>query len=244
VSFRKDPDGWRLSLDLAAHLQAISTPPSCGSRWTVQTAIAIAEGDALGGDFMVFTKTGDRLQAVVVDASGKGFDAATRSVMLAGAISGLLGELRSEMLFSAVNRHVLRLDWDEHFATAVHLDLSLDSGEFLLAVAGHPSPVAFDAGAGKWRSYAETGPALGLVPEVTWGQHEGRLQPGDALVVVTDGVIELPGEDLDLGLDRMLGHAERLVLTQFEHGAETLLDRRPRPGRDDAQVLLLHRRAT
>lgn len=233
----------RLSLDLAAHLSAVSTPPDCGPSWRVQSATAFADEAAIGGDFMVFThdRKARRLQAVVVDASGKGAEAATRSVMLAGAISGLLGEVPSDVLLPAVNRHVHSLGWEEHFATAAHLDLDLTTGAFRLGVAGHPSPVHFDAGSGRWSQYGVTGPALGFLEDVEWDQHTGRLAPGDALIVVTDGMVEDPKEDLEWGVDRLMGQAERLVLTGFQDGAETLLAQRKRAGSDDAQVLLVNR---
>ncbi len=230
-------------LDLAEHLRAISVPPWCGPQWTVQTALAVADGAPIGGDFIVFDATpgAHRLQAVVVDASGKGAEAATRSVMLAGAISGLLGEVPSASLLPAVNRHIMRLGWEEHFATAVHLDVDLRSGTYRLGVAGHPAPAQFDAGSGRWALWSATGPLLGVLPDASWGQHAGRLAPGDALLVVTDGVIETPGQDLDMGVDRMLGHAEQLVLSRFVGGADQLLRQRRRVGRDDAQVLLVTR---
>ncbi len=232
-----------MMLDLAGHLRTVSAPPSCGRQWQVQTALAIADGAPIGGDFIVFGPNPgtDRLQAVVVDASGKGAQAATRSVMLAGAISGLLGEVPSESLLPAVNRHILRLGWEEHFATAVHLDVDLPSGAYRLGVAGHPAPAHFDAGSGRWRLLRPTGPLLGVVSDAVWTQHVGRLAPGDALLVVTDGMIEMPGQDLEVGLDRMLGHAEHLVLSRFVGGAEQLLRQRRRVGRDDAQVLLVTR---
>lgn len=231
-------------VDLAAHLKAISAPPPCAEAWLVQTALAVADGAPIGGDFIVFARdeAGSRLQAVVVDSSGKGADAATRSVMLAGAISGLLGEVPSDHLLPAANRHILRMGWDEHFATAVHLDLDLDTGAYRLGVAGHPAPAQFDAGSGRWTPLKATGPALGFFGSATWTQHHGELAPGDALLVVTDGVVETPGQDLDTGLDRLLGHAERLVLTDFVGGAEQLLAQRRDIGQDDAQVLLINRR--
>ncbi len=233
-----------MMLDLAAHLKAISAPPECDEGWRVQTALAVADGAPIGGDFMVFARDqrGTRLQAVIVDSSGKGADAATRSVMLAGALSGLLGEVPGDQVLPAANRHILRMGWDEHFATAVHLDLDLDSGGYQLGVAGHPAPAHFDAGSGRWTPLPATGPALGFFGEARWTRHRGRLAPGDALLVVTDGVVETPGQDLDVGLDRMLGHAERLVLTDFEGGAEQLLAQRRQVGQDDAQVLLISRR--
>jgi serine phosphatase RsbU (regulator of sigma subunit) len=235
----------QMMLDLAAHLKAISEPPPCAENWVVQTALAVADGAPIGGDFMVFAQddAGTRLQVVAVDTSGKGADAATRSVMLAGALSGLLGEVPSDHLLPAANRHILRMGWDEHFATAVHIDLDLVTGDYRLGVAGHPAPAHFDAGSGRWTPLPATGPALGFIAGAAWTQHRGRLHPGDALLVVTDGVVETPGVDLDVGLDRLLGHAERLVLTAFDAGAQKLLEERRNAGQDDAQVLLISRRA-
>jgi serine phosphatase RsbU (regulator of sigma subunit) len=235
----------QLMLDLAAHLKAISAPPDCTDAWRVQTALAVADGAPIGGDFMVFARDedGSRLQAVIVDSSGKGAEAATRAVMLAGALSGLLGEVPSGHLLPAVNRHILRMDWDEHFATAVHLDLDLGTGDYRIGVAGHPAPAHYDAGSGRWQPLPATGPALGFFSAASWAQHHRTLAPGDALLVVTDGVVETPGQDLDTGLDRMLGQAERLVLTDFAGGAERLLAQRRHIGQDDAQVLLLCRAA-
>lgn len=233
----------QLMLDLAAHLAGISAPPRCRFSWEVQTALAIADGAPIGGDFIVFDSSvaAERLRAVAVDASGKGADAATRSIMLAGAISGLLGEVPAEALLPAVNRHILRLGWEEHFATAVHLDVDLRTGDYLIGVAGHPAPAHFAAGSGRWRHLPATGPALGLLTDVQWGHHTGRMLPGDVLLVVTDGVVETPGQDLDLGLDRLLGHAEALVPSQFRNAAHELLRQRRNVGRDDAQVLVLQR---
>src|SRR5579872_6321634 len=90
-------------LDLAAHLRGVSTPPEVMSGWSVETALSIADDALIGGDFVVFAAGRSRLQAVVVDNSGKGTEAATRSVMLAGAISGLLGEVPTSQILPALN---------------------------------------------------------------------------------------------------------------------------------------------
>lgn len=235
-----------MMLDLVEHLKMISSPPDYGARWQVEVALAVADGAPIGGDFIVFDAPGDvdRLQAVVVDASGKGADAATRSVMLAGAIAGLLGEVPSDVLLPAINRHMLRLGWEEHFATAAHIDVDLNTGDFRIGVAGHPAVARLHAGSGKWELLRATGPALGLIVGASWSQHQGRLAPGDTIVVVTDGVIEMPGEDLDMGLDRLLGQAEYLVLSGFVDGAARLLNTRRDAGRDDAQVLVVAHQPT
>ena len=62
---------------------------------------------------------------VVVDVSGKGEGAGTRALLLSGAFGGLLGALPPGEFLPAANDYLLRQDWDEGFATAVHLSLDV-----------------------------------------------------------------------------------------------------------------------
>lgn len=236
-------DDRRFSLDIASLLRDISTPPPLPAGWRCEVAVSLAFDAAIGGDFTVFCvdEAAGRMRAMVVDTSGKGAAAASRAVLLAGAVAVLLAELPISDVLPAANRHVARLGSDEDFATAVLVDLHFRTGELLVGVAGHPPPVRFDSGTGRWLRYDVTGPALGFLPDASWELHKDTLRRNDALIVVTDGVVELPGADVDWGLDRMLGHAERLVLTGWHGGAETLLTQRRRGDSDDAQVLLLTR---
>ena len=61
----------------------------------------------------------------MVDVSGKGEEAGTRALLLSGAFGGLLGALPPAEFLPAANDYLLRQDWDEGFATAVHLSLDL-----------------------------------------------------------------------------------------------------------------------
>ena len=102
----------------------------------------ILKGTAIGfaGDFVVATYLEDdeRLELVVVDVSGKGDQAGTRALQLSGAFGGLLGSVGPEMFLASANDYLLRQDWVEGFATAVHLSLLLDTGEYEVRSAGHP----------------------------------------------------------------------------------------------------------
>ena len=67
------------------------------------------------------------------------------------------------------------------------------------------------------------------------------LRPGDALMLYTDGMVETPRRDIGLGIDRMLGQAERLLRGEFEGGADRLVDALGSHN-DDRALVLVHRR--
>jgi serine phosphatase RsbU (regulator of sigma subunit) len=83
--------------------------------------------------------------------------------------------------------------------------------------------------------------ALGLVPHVSYVAETGRLGPGDALLLYTDGLVEVAGRDLSVGIDKLLGEAERLVPRGFEGGGERLVTQVAGDSTDDRGLVLLWR---
>jgi serine phosphatase RsbU (regulator of sigma subunit) len=181
------------------------------------------------------------LQVALVDVSGKGEQAGSRSLLLSGAFGGLLGALPPEGFLPAANDYLLRQDWSEGFATAVHVAIDLDDGGFELRSAGHPPGAQLLAGSGRWVVHEAEGPVLGLMPDAKFGVVHGRLNRGDALLLFTDGLVETPSRDISLGIDKLLGQGEALLRTGFENGARRLVDR-VESFEDDRALLLLHRR--
>jgi serine phosphatase RsbU (regulator of sigma subunit) len=67
----------------------------------------------------------------------------------------------------------------------------------------------------------------------------GRLESGDALLLYTDGLVEAPDRDIAVGIDKLLGDAQRLVQHGFVGGAE-LLVAGVKSAKDDRALVLLH----
>ena len=177
----------------------------------------------------------------LVDVSGKGLEAGTRALLLSGAFGGLLGSVPADEFLAAANRYLLRLAWEEGFATAVHLVIDLESGEYECYSAGHPPIARLAAGSGRWSLTETPGPLLGVLPDAQYRPGHGRLEPGDCLMMFTDGLIELPGRDLSLGLDRLLGAAGSLQTRGFAGGAARIVDQVARNTNDDRALIVLWR---
>lgn len=236
--------GESMLFDLRERLQAQGRVPRLPRGWDVDVALKSAGGQSFAGDFLIASRSdGDVLQLGLVDVSGKGLEAGTRALLLSGAFGGLLGSVPAEEFLAAANRYLLRQGWEEGFATAVHLVLDLRSGEFECYSAGHPPIAQLNAGAGEWELCETPGPVLGVLPEVVYRPSHGRLSPGDALMLFTDGLVERPGRDLAVGLDRLLGAAQSLQAKGFAGGAHRIVDTVARSVNDDRALVLLTRAA-
>jgi hypothetical protein len=236
--------GESMFVDLRDRLRAFGELPELPPRWHAEVAVESAYGQSFSGDFVVATRSssGRWLEVVLVDVSGKGVQAGTRSLLLSGALGGLLGEVEPERFLGAANSYLLRQRWDEGFATAVHVSIDLTTGEYSIGNAGHPAAVQFVNGSGRWQVLGGTsGPLLGVIEDATFQRASGRLARGDALVLYTDGVIESRHRDLTVGVDRMLGAAERLVPRGFAGGAQRLCASAKAGETDDRAVVLIWR---
>lgn len=230
-------------VELRERLQRQGELPRLPRGWRGEAVLSPAGGGPFAGDFVVsaLTEDGRALDLALVDVSGKGVQAGTRALLLSGALGGLLGAPRPEGFLTAANRYLDRQDWDEGFATAVHLTLDLFDGRFTVESAGHPPVALFDAGSGRWSLLGAEGVALGLLSEAGYEPVSGRLEGGDALLLYTDGLVEVPGRDLAVGIDKLLGEAERLVPRGFGGGGELLVSRVASAGTDDRGLVLLWR---
>ena len=235
--------GESMLVDLRERIARQSQIPRLSQEWYAEAVMRSAGGSSFAGDFIVASTTPDRrnLQVAVVDVSGKGEQAGTRSLLLSGSFGGLLGALPPDQFLPAANDYLLRQDWSEGFATAVHLWLDLETGRFELRSAGHPPAVQLLAGSGRWAIHDAEGPVLGLMADARFAVRAGVLNHGDALLMYTDGLVETPERDISLGVDRLLGQGERMLRQGFEHGARRLIDQLESMS-DDRALFLLHRR--
>ncbi|MFF9312296.1 SpoIIE family protein phosphatase [Streptomyces sp. NPDC014748] len=142
---------------------------------------------------------------------------------------------------------------DLRFATCLYAEVDPRTGVLEVARAGHPDPVIRMADGTVLQRPTAGGLPLGVDPDPDYPTTRFTLEPGETMMVCTDGLIETGGHDLDTGwqriraiLERHEGDTEELAdaLVQGVHGPSShyttgpLVDRRE----DDIAVLLLSRR--
>jgi hypothetical protein len=240
----------RILLELRERLRVQGEVPPLPPGWGVEVELRPAHDSGLAGDFVVcrlHAETGPPdpqtvLDLALVDVSGKGVDAGTRALLLSGAFGGLLGAVPPERFLPEANRYLRQQRWSEGFATAVYLRVELGTGAYRMESAGHPPAAHLDAGSGRWRLSLPRGPLLGVVAHVGHPPDTGVLRRGDAVLLYSDGVVEDRNRDIEVGVDRLLGAAERLIPRgDYTGGAASLVGQVPTRTDDDRAVVMLWR---
>ncbi|MET9318982.1 PP2C family protein-serine/threonine phosphatase [Streptomyces sp. NPDC003038] len=237
--------GGTMLFDLRERIRVQSKLPALPRGWHREMALRPAGGQSFSGDFVVAARTngGRTLEIVLTDVSGKGMEAGSRALLLSGAFGGLLGALPPHGFLPAANGYLLRQDWDEGFATSIHLVLDLETGDYELLSAGHLPALQLCAGTGRWREKSGEGPLLGVYDGAEFLAARGNLRRGDVLMLFTDGLVETADRDIGEGIDRLTGEADRYVASGWDGAAWHLIEKVAKDVNDDRALLLIRRSA-
>jgi serine phosphatase RsbU (regulator of sigma subunit) len=183
------------------------------------------EGNEVGGDFYDMFETGNRGWAVVMgDVCGKGPDAAAVTALARYTLrAAAMRERVPSRTLAMLNEALLRQRDDRRFCTVAYAYLEkLDRGARAgISVGGHPLPIVLRAG-GAVEVVGAPGTLLGVVPDPSLDDYPVVLEPGDAVVFYTDGVIEhRVGGDVVLDERRLA----ELVATCAGQGADAIAAR-------------------
>src|ERR1700686_2759536 len=152
---------------------------------------------AVGGDYFdVFPLSDQRTAFLLADVSGKGLGAALLTAMLQGVLSGMPLGTDPARVFNHVNRFLCSHSEVGRYATMFFGILDQD-GEMDYINAGHPSPFLIRHGVAE-EPFTEGSYPVGLVQEAEYVTARVKLEPGDTLILFSDGVTEAmdPGEEV------------------------------------------------
>jgi len=179
----------------------------------------------VGGDYFDFLHPGDgKLGVAIGDVSGKGMPAA---LLMSNLQASLKGQLMHPAPVSDVVRRMndlLTESTDSHmFATFFYGEIDGLTGHFTSTNAGHNPPLLVRAD-GEMEWLDADGLILGMLGEQAYEQVEGDLNPGDILVLYTDGITEAGAPELEDSLDELPDDFEDVDDNEVMFGEERLAE--------------------
>ncbi|MEM9061444.1 MAG: SpoIIE family protein phosphatase [Pseudomonadota bacterium] len=225
-------------LKAAARLQKSLIPEAQTYCGPVKIGLIYQPSHHVGGDLLGFFKISDsRIAAYAIDVSGHGVSSALMTARLSNyfnaqhldeniAIRRLPnGEFVSRdpsAIASELNERLQdEVDSDQYF-TMIFADINLDSGLTRFCQAGQPNPAIIRA-SGKVEFVGGGGAPIGLIPGMDYETSVVRLDPGDRMMMYSDGITEaedakgnmLDEDGLKDMLERHSGYGERATLERI-----------------------------
>ncbi|EXG80289.1 SpoIIE family protein phosphatase [Cryptosporangium arvum] len=212
--------------ELAAGLQRVMLPRRTDGIRGVSTAcryLPSTDGLQVGGDWYdVIALPSGHIGLVVGDVEGHTAHAAAVMGQLRIGVRAYAAEgHRPEEVMARTNRLLVDLE-TRLLATCCYVTLDPATGDGVVVRAGHPPPLVVRANGGVELVESAGGLILG-VQDAEYRTMAIHIGPGDALVLVTDGLIETPGLTIDAGLRSLAELAAAGAGESAEHLADRIV---------------------
>jgi sigma-B regulation protein RsbU (phosphoserine phosphatase) len=203
---------FNLAYDIQLHLLPESPPRIEG----YDIAGKSTPAQSVGGDYFDFIPIDEVRNAVCLgDVSGKGLPAALLMASVQATLRAqTMVDIPVDELINHANKLLCRCTNDENFVTLWYGVLDKVAHEIDFCNAGHEPPFLMSAN-GAVRRLGSTGLALGVIDNFTYRKNSISMEPGDVLVVYSDGVT-----DMEDKTHRQFGQ-ERLEALIAEHHAKS-----------------------
>jgi serine phosphatase RsbU (regulator of sigma subunit) len=237
-------------LEVAREIQLAMLPNGTFRVADIQICGVTRPANTVGGDFYdVLPLRDGRVILALGDVAGKGSPAALLMALLLAVLRTLVDEeLDAPALVERLNVQICRHSPASRFITLFYAMYSPSTGALTYVNAGQNPPLIRRA-SGRYERLGSTGVALGMFDKSTFGAVETVLQPGEMLILYSDGITEAedpngqPFEEvgLELVVERFAGQGPAEIGAQVLKAVET----HAKESRfvDDLTILILKRQS-
>lgn len=156
----------------------------------------------VGGDFYDAFPVADGWMLVIGDVTGRGARAASITALARYTLRTAAALTDDPQIALATLNRALLARQDTSLCSVAALTLSDDPSQPVrMAVAGHLPPLLVDGD--EVHEAAESDQVLGAFAEGEWRISESQIEPGQQLVMTTDGIVEAEGEEGRFGEQRL-----------------------------------------
>ncbi|MFG2881284.1 PP2C family protein-serine/threonine phosphatase [Streptomyces sp. NPDC048297] len=245
----------RTVAEAAQHVLMWPLPEQIGQLRIASLYLAAEDEAQIGGDLYAATQCDEGIRVLIGDVRGKGLSAIGEAALLLGAFRESahrhleLTDLAST-LDQSITRYAAELEpaeeAGERFATALLVEIPDHSPITLMTSCGHPPPLLLSPGNAVTVPSLHPSPPLGVYGTAEHTLDVFAFEPGDTLLLYTDGVIEARdahGRFYPLA-DRVARWTDNSPEALMHHLRRDLLAHAGGRLGDDAALIALHRTAT
>lgn len=191
-------------LEMARKIQLAILPHATPKIMGLEIAACFVPMGSVAGDFYDFLVVDEKHVGILIaDATGHGLPAALIASMLQMALAAQFAHASQPARVLAGLNQSLYGKFTTHFVTAAYIFLDMELGAMKYAGAGHPPLLLWRASTRKTAELEENGMVLGLFEDATYEEIEVTTEPGDKVVLYTDGILEASNSSQELyGADR------------------------------------------
>ncbi len=159
----------------------------------------------VGGDFYDYFRLDNQIGLVVADVSDKGIPASMFMMSSRTALKGAaIGVRDPEKVLTEVNSQLQQDNPTFMFVTLIYALYNPETGLLTYSIAGHDPPMLVSADGTVTELPLTKGIAVGIAADVVYTQESVTLEPGDTVVLYTDGVTEaMNADNQQFGMDRL-----------------------------------------
>jgi sigma-B regulation protein RsbU (phosphoserine phosphatase) len=218
-------DRYVTALQEARRIQMSILPKRALRRGSIEVSGFTSPAELVGGDYFDFIPVSDRLLGVAIaDASGHGLPAALQvRDVYTGLRMAVEREFKIVRTVERLNRIIHESRLTTRFVSLFYGEIE-DDGNFMYVNAGHPHPLHFHGSS--VTPLVQTGVVLGPTANATYSRGYRRIEPGDALLLYTDGMVEAHAENgEEYGVGRLVRSFEELRDKPGDEIARALIQR-------------------
>jgi sigma-B regulation protein RsbU (phosphoserine phosphatase) len=210
-------------LDIARRIQLSILPASPPATKDFSVAARYKPMTSVAGDFYEFLDAGDgAVGLLIADVSGHGVPAALIASMVKVAIQAQRHHQDHPAELLAGVNEALCGNAQNQFVTAGYVYLNPHRNELRYAAAGHPPLLLLRAG--QVLRIEENGLVMALMPSATYSSTTQPLQPGDRILLYTDGILEAANAaEEEFGYDRLTDVLVESANSSAEQAADSIL---------------------
>lgn len=212
----------KMEMDLAANVQKTLLKTTVPTVSGLEIGLISVPARQMNGDYIYFLSDNTKYAGVAVaDVIGKGIPAALCMSMVKYGMDSLQdSNTDPAIVLDVINRIVEKSVDDDMFISMFYGRYNVTNSVFTYGSAGHEPALFFDSATNTFSELHAKGLLLGVVPNVTYIQHDITLKNDDLVVMMTDGVTECRTEEGFIEQDIILS----LISSLRDKPAQVIVD--------------------